>query len=37
MVFRYNDDLLDEVIAEREKLKECEEHLMKKFKDDSKL
>ena len=37
MVFRYNDDLIPEVIAEREKLKECEEHLMKKFKDGSKL
>ncbi len=35
MVFRYNDDLLHEVIAEREKLKECEEHLTKKFKKGS--
>jgi hypothetical protein len=35
MVFRYNDDLLHEVIAEREKLKEYEEHLTKKFKNGS--
>ena len=35
-VFRYNSELRKEVIAEREKSKDCEEHVTKKFREQSK-
>jgi hypothetical protein len=34
--FRYDTELRKEIIEERERNKECEEHLTKKFKDESK-
>jgi hypothetical protein len=34
--FRYDTELRKEIIEERAKNKECEEHVLKKFKDESK-